>query len=71
MAYAHTSSSTASSNVSGSYIRENNAKRENELGVLGSYISHILLVFTSSVDVDLHEMLDEVCYPLGVLVGVA
>ena len=67
MACAHTSSS----NVSGSYIGANNAKRENELGVPASYISHRLLVFTSSVDVDLDEILDGVCCPLGVLVGVS
>ena len=71
MACAHTSSSIASSNVSGSYIGENNAKRENEFGVLASYISRKLLVFTDSVDVDLDEMLDGVCCPRGVLVGVA
>ena len=44
----------SSSNVSGSYIGENNAKRENEFGVLASYISRRLLVFTGSVDVDLN-----------------
>ena len=71
MACAHTSSSTSSSNVSGSYIEENNAKRENEFGVLASYISRRILVFTGFVDVDLDEMLDGVCCPLGVLVGVA
>ena len=54
--------------MSGSYIGENNAKRENEFGVLVSYISCRLLVFISSVDVDLDEMLDGVCCPLGVLV---
>ena len=64
MAYGHTSSSTTSSNVSGSYIGENNAKRENEFGVPTSYISCILLVFTSSVDADLDKMLDGVCCPL-------
>ena len=46
-------SSTASSNVSGSYIGENNAKRENEFGVLASYISRRLLVFVGSIDVGL------------------
>ena len=71
MACAHTSSSTASSNVSGSYIGANNAKRENELGVPTSYISHRLLVFTGSVDVDLDEMLDGVLCPLGVLLDIA
>ena len=71
MACSHTSSSTSSSNVSGSYIGENNAKRENEFGVPASYITHRILVFTDSVDVDLDEMLDGVCCPLGVLVGVA
>ena len=71
MACSHTSSSTSSSNVSGSYIGENNANRENELGVPTSDISHRLLVFIGSVDVDLDEMLDGVCCPLGVLVGVA
>ena len=68
---AHTYSSTNSSNVSGSYIGENNAKRENEFGVLASYISPRLLVFTGSIDVDLDEILNGVCYPLGVLVIVA
>ena len=68
---AHTSSSTTSSNVSGSYIGENNAKRENEFGVPASYISHRLLVFTGSIDVDLNKMLDGVFCPLVVLVGVA
>ena len=43
------------SNVSGSYIGENNAKRENEFGVPASYISCRLLVFASSVDVDLKK----------------
>ena len=71
MACAHTSSLTTSSNVSGSLIGENNAKRENEFGVPASYISHRLLVFIGFVDVDLDEMLDGVCCPLGVLVGVA
>ena len=71
MACAHTSSSTTSSNVSGSYIGENNAKRENEFGVPSSYISRELLFFTGFVDVDPHEMLDGVCCPLGVLVRVA
>ena len=71
MAYAHASSSTASSNVSGSYIGENNAKRENEFCVPTSYISNKLLVFTQSIDVDLDEMLDGFYCPLGVLVGVA
>ena len=70
MACAHTSSSITSSNVNGSYIGENNAKRENEFGVPYSYISHILLVFIGYVDVVLDEMLDGVCCPLGVLVGV-
>ena len=50
---------------------ENNAKREIEIGVLASYISLILLVFTGSVNVNLDEMLDGVCCPLGVLVGVS
>ena len=71
MACAHTSSSIASSNVSGSYIGKNNVKRENELGVPTSYISRRLLVFTGSVDVNLDEILDGVCYTLGVLVGEA
>ena len=71
MACAHTSSSTTSSNVSGSYIGENNAKRENELGVPVSYISRILLVFTNYVDVDLDKILDGVSCPLGMLVSVA
>ena len=71
MAYAHTYSLAASSNVSGSYIGENNAKRENEFGVPASYISCKLLVFTSSFDVDLDEMRDGVYYPFYVLVGVA
>ena len=71
MCCARTSSSTASSNVSGSYIGENNAKRENEFYVPASYISRKLLVFTGSIDVDLDEMLDGVCCPLGVLVDVA
>ena len=53
IACAHNSYSISSSNVSGSYIGENNANRENELGVPASYISHRLLVFTGSVDVDL------------------
>ena len=70
MACAHTSSSTTSSNVSGSYIGENNAKRENEFGVPASYFLQTSC-FTGSVDVDLDEMLDGVCCPLGVLVGVA
>ena len=61
----------ASSNVSGSYIRENNAKRENELGVPASYISHILLVLTSSINVDPDERPYGVCCLLGMLVGVA
>ena len=65
------SSSIAYSNVSGSYIGENNAKRENEFGVPISYISHILLFFIGSVDVNLDEMLDGLYCPLGVLVGVA
>ena len=46
-------------------------REENEFGVPASYISHRLLVFIGSVDVDLDEMLDGVCCPLGVLVGVA
>ena len=46
-------------------------QREKEVGVPASYISCRLLVFTGSVDVDLDEMLDGVCCPLGVLVGVA
>ena len=71
MACAHTSSSTASSNVTGSYIGENNAKRENEFGVLASYISCRILIFTRSIDVDLDKMLDGVYCPLGVLIGVA
>ena len=71
MACAHTSSSTASSNVSGSYIGENNAKRENEFGVPASYISHRLFGFTDFFDVELDEMLDGVCCPIGVLVHVA
>ena len=71
MACAHTSSSTSSSNVSGSYISANNAKRENELGVRASYISRRLLVFTSFVDVNLDEMLDGFYCPLGVLDDVA
>ena len=71
MACAHTSSSTNYSNVSGSYIGENNAKRENEFGVPTSYISRRLLVFTGSDNVDLEQMLDGVCCPLGVLVSVA
>ena len=71
MACAHNYSSTTSSNVSGSYIGENNAKRDNEFGVPASYISHRILVFTGLVDVDPDEMLDGVCCPLGVLVGVA
>ena len=71
MACAHTSSSTNYSNVSGSYIGENNANRENELGVPASYISRRLLVFIGSVDVDLDEMLEGVYCSLGVLVGVA
>ena len=71
MACAHTSSSTTSSNVSGSYIGEKNEKRENEFGVPASYISHRLLVFTGSVDVDLDEMLDGVYCPLNVLVAMA
>ena len=71
MACAHTSSSTDSSNVSRSYISENNAKRESEFGVPTSYISLRLLVFVGFVDVDLDKMLDGVCYPLGVLVDVA
>ena len=49
---AHTSSSTAYSNVSGSYIGENNAKRENEFGVPASYISRRLLVFIETIDVE-------------------
>ena len=71
MACALTSSSTASSNVSGSYIGENNPKREDEFGVPASYISRRCFVFTSSVDVDLDKILDGVYCPLGVLVGVA
>ena len=71
MAYSHTSSSTTSSNVSGSYIGENNAKRENGFGVPASYILHRLLVFTSFIDVDLDEMLDGICCLLGVLVDIA
>ena len=71
MACAHTSSSTNSSNVTGSYIGENNAKRENEFGVLGSHISRRLHVFTGSVNFDLDEMIDGVCHPIGVLVSVA
>ena len=71
MSCAHTYSSIASWNVSGSYIGENNAKRENEFGVPASYISCRLLFFASSVDVDLKKILDGVCCPLGVLVGVA
>ena len=58
MACAHTSSSTASSNVSGQYIGKNNAKREHEFGVPASYISHGILFFNGYVDVDLDEMLD-------------
>ena len=46
-------------------------KRENEFGVPTSYISCRLLVFASSVDVDLKKILNGVCCPLGVLVGVA
>ena len=46
-------------------------QRENEFGVLASYISYRLLVFTGSVDVDLDKMLDGVYCPLGVLVDVA
>ena len=50
---------------------ENNAKRENEFGVPASYFSRRLVFFTSSVNVNLDEMLDGVCCPLGVLVYVA
>ena len=71
MACAHTYSSTNSSNVSGLYIGENNAKRENEFGVPASYISCRILIFTHSIDVDLDKMLDGVYCPLGVLVDVA
>ena len=71
MACVHTSSSITSSNVSGAYIGENKAKRENGFGVPASYILCRLLVFIGSIDVDLDEMLDEVYCPLGVLVDVA
>ena len=46
-------------------------QRENEVGVSASYISCRLPVFAGSVDVDLKNILDGVCCPLGVLVYVA
>ena len=66
---------TTSSNVWGSSIWENNAKKKNEIGVSASYISHRLLVFIGLVDVDLLKLVDgivdRVCWSLSVLVSVS